>query len=344
MKIKIYYYISSFINMLKNDSFENKELIMEVCFWGVRGSIPSPPTSQQLQKKIRRVLELSAGKDLTSPEKIDAFLNTLSEKELGFLGGNTPCVELRIKDKIIVFDMGSGFRELGEYLLQKQKTLNKGIEIHVFVCHTHWDHIQGFPFFVPAYRESTNIHFYYLHPLFKERLEQQQDFRFFPVSVESMASKKHFHQIAVDTDTFIDDICIKNTELNHPGKSFSFRVEYEGKSFVYASDGEYNNLPNSKIKNYINFFHDADLLIFDAPYSFSEEIEKINWGHSSALVGVDLSVKANVKQLALFHHAPENDDDSIFRLLDTAVNYKNQNYPKSKLDVILAREGLVVKL
>jgi phosphoribosyl 1,2-cyclic phosphodiesterase len=317
---------------------------MQVHFWGVRGSIPAPPNSQHLLSKIRRVLELSAGKDLSSPQKIDAFLNSLSERELGFLGGNTPCVEVRVDNKIIVFDMGSGFRELGDYLIQKQKMSGKDIEIHVFICHTHWDHIQGFPFFVPAYRANTTIHFYHVHPNFKERLEQQQDFRFFPVSMNNMASKKEFIQVQSGAGVRIGEVVIKNIELNHPGKSYSFRVEHEGKTFVYASDGEYNNLPTSKIKDYINFFKDADLLVFDAPYSFSEEIEKINWGHSSALIGVDLSVKANIKLLSLFHHAPENDDEAVFKLLDTAKHYQLQNYPKSKLQIILAREGLTIAL
>ena len=225
---------------------------MEVQFWGVRGSIPAPPTSQHLLSKIRRVLELSVGEDLSSPQKIDAFLNSLSERELGFLGGNTPCVEVQIGDTIIVFDMGSGFRELGDYLIKKQKSTGKGIEVHVFMCHTHWDHIQGFPFFVPAYRENTKIHFYHIHPNLKDRLEQQQDFRFFPVSMNNMASTKEFHQMEAGGEVRIGDVTIKNIELNHPGKSYSFRVEHDGKSFVYASDGEYNNLPTAKIKEYIH--------------------------------------------------------------------------------------------
>jgi len=260
------------------------------------------------------------------------------------LGGNTPCVEVQFDDTIIVFDMGSGFRELGDYLIKKQKDTGKGIEIHVFMCHTHWDHIQGFPFFVPAYRENTTIHFYHVHPNLKERLEQQQDFRFFPVSMNNMASKKEFYQMESGGEVRIGNAVIKNIELNHPGKSYSFRVEHNGKAFVYASDGEYNNLPTTKIKDYIRFFKDTDLLVFDAPYSFSEEIEKINWGHSSALIGVDLSVKANVKVLSLFHHAPENDDDTVFKLLDTAKHYQSQNYPKSKLEITLAREGLTITL
>lgn len=310
---------------------------MEVVFWGVRGSIPSPPTSADLRKKIAKVLELAAAKDISTPESREVFLNTLSPREIGFLGGNTPCVELRVNNKIIVFDMGTGLREFGEHLI-KSGRLQDNPEIHIFIGHTHWDHIQGFPFFVPAYRPNTTIHFYFSHPHVKERLEFQQDYRFFPVSLEFMASKKHYHLIDANKPLQLGDISIKTIELNHPGKAFAYRIEHEGKSFIYASDGEYNNLPNSRINNYINFYKDADFLVYDAPYSFTEEMEKINWGHSSAMVGIDISVKAGVKTIALFHHAPENDDDAVFNLLEAAINYRKQNYQESDLEIVLARE------
>ncbi|MBI2417873.1 MAG: MBL fold metallo-hydrolase [Ignavibacteriales bacterium] len=313
---------------------------MEVVFWGVRGSIPSPPTSEDLKNKISRVLELAASHDISTAEKRDAFLSTLTYRELGFLGGNTPCVELRVKDKIFIFDMGTGIRELGEYLMKSGQS-KSGLDLHIFIGHTHWDHIQGFPFFIPAYRPNTNIHFYFSHPQVKERLEFQQDYRFFPVSLEFMAAKKHFHLLDPTAPLNIDGIIVKTMELNHPGKAFCYRIESEGKSFVYASDGEYNNLPNSKINSYINFYRGTDFLIYDAPYSFTEEMEKINWGHSSAVVGVDLCVKAEVKKIALFHHAPENNDEAVFNLLDAAVNYKKQNYSTSELEIVLAREGVI---
>ncbi len=316
---------------------------MDVRFWGVRGSIGSPPTSAELRKKIERVLAKSNGRDMSSADSRNTFLSELSDDDIGFLGGNTPCVELSFDDKQIIFDMGTGLRLIGEKIM-KDFDPKKEYEIHIFIGHTHWDHIQGFPFFIPAYRDNVTIHFYHVHPALKERLEQQQDYRFFPVSLEFMASKKQFHQLDVDSVVNIGDAVVRVTELNHPGKCYGYRVEHEGKTFIYASDGEYNYLPTSKIKKFIDFYSNADFLIFDAPFSFSEEIEKINWGHSSALVGIDLSVKAEVKKLVLFHHAPENDDDAVFNLLGTAINYKEQNYSESDLQIILAREGLYYKV
>lgn len=316
---------------------------MEVCFWGVRGSIPSPPTSSELKSKIERVLELAAVNDISTPEKRKEFLNSLSEREVGFLGGNTPCVELRVDNQILIFDMGSGIRELGDHLI-KSGICNAPVELHIFIGHTHWDHLQGYPFFMPAYRSNVKINFYHVHPNLQERLEYQQEYRFFPVSLDFMASTKIYNQIELGSEFKIGEITVKNIELNHPGKSFCYKIEYKDKIFIYASDGEYNNLPTSRINNYIDFYRNADLLVFDAPYSFSEEIEKINWGHSSALVGIDLSVKAGVKNLALFHHAPENTDEAVFKLLDTALNYKEKNYPSTALNVFLARERMTFTL
>lgn len=312
-------------------------------FWGVRGSIPSPPTSKEVKFKMLRLLELAANNDISTPAKREEFLQSVDERLLGVLGGNTPCVELRVEDKIFVFDMGSGLRELGQYLINKVGN-SDSLELHIFIGHTHWDHIQGYPFFLPAYNSKTTINFYHLHPQLKERLELQQDFRFFPVSLDYMASKRTYNQLQVDSEIMIGKVKVRTIELNHPGKAFGYRVEYCGKSFVYASDSEYSNLPPERINKYIEFYKDADLIVFDAPYSFNEELEKINWGHSSALVGIDISVKARIKNLALFHHAPENDDYEVFKLLDTALHYKQRNYPLANLNVFLAREGMEVNL
>lgn len=315
---------------------------MIVRFWGVRGSIPSPPKSSELRDKISRVLELSIGEDLSTNAKREDFLNSLEAKFTTFLGGNTPCVEVSEGDTRLIFDMGSGLRELGRSIMSNYA--GKDIVIHMFVGHTHWDHVQGFPFFIPAYSPKTTINFYHRHPNLKQRLEGQQDFQYFPVSLDVMLSRRVYHELKEDQILKIGNFNIKNIELNHPGRAYGYRVEKNGKAFIYASDSEYSNLPPERINRYIEFYNNADLLIFDAPYSFSEEIEKINWGHSSAIIGTDLSVKANVKNLALFHHAPENDDEEVFRLLETALNYKQRNYPDSPLNIFLAREGDEIKL
>ncbi|HRI45607.1 MAG: MBL fold metallo-hydrolase [Ignavibacteriaceae bacterium] len=316
---------------------------MKVRFWGVRGSIPTPPTSEQIRQKVLRMLEKAAVRDISSQAKREAFINEFEDWEVGLIGGNTSCVEISTKDTLLIFDMGSGMKRLGDYLIKKHSSEGK-IKAHIFINHTHWDHMQGFPFFVPAYGPNSELHFYAVHENIEKRINDQQDFRFFPVGLDIMLSKKYFHQIEHKSNVQIDDFTITNLELHHPGKSYAYKVTHNGKSAIYATDAEYNNLSKERMLGYIDFYQNADLLIFDAQYSFIEEIQKVDWGHSSALVGVDIAIKANVKRLGLFHHAPENDDFEIHKLLSIAQEYRKNNYPGNQLEIFIASEGLEIHL
>jgi len=316
---------------------------MQVRFWGVRGSIPTPLNGKEIRKKMLRVLEFAADKDITSPQNRENVISSFSNEEYLVIGGNTSCVEVKTNDAHIILDMGSGIRELG-YDILATNDKNKSTELNIFLSHTHWDHIHGFPFFLPAYLPNYHLKFYSPHSELQKRLNDQQDFRFFPVSMDYMAAKKDFVQLDRDEVITINSTVIKHIELHHPGKSFAYRIESEGKSFVFATDGEYNNLSFEKINSYIDFYHNADLLVFDAQYSFDEEIEKIDWGHSSALFGVDISIKSGVKKLALTHHGPEQNDDTIKKLCANALLYNQKNYSEHKLEIFLACEGLVVTI
>ncbi|MCK9211940.1 MAG: MBL fold metallo-hydrolase [Ignavibacteriaceae bacterium] len=316
---------------------------MQVRFWGVRGSVPAPLNGKQIRKKMLRVLEFAAEKDISTPQNREEVLDSLSKEECLVIGGNTTCVEVKTNDAHIILDMGSGIRELGYEIMSLNKN-NKPMQFHIFLSHTHWDHIQGFPFFLPAYLPNYHLTIHSPHSELQKRLEYQQDFRFFPVSTDYMLAKKEFVQLERDEEIKINNTVVKHIELHHPGKSFAYRIESEGKSFVFATDGEYNNLSFEKINTYIDFYNQADLLAFDAQYSFDEEIEKIDWGHSSALFGVDISIKAGVKKLAITHHGPERNDDAIRKLCANAVIYKKKNYKEQELEVFLAREGLTITL
>jgi len=316
---------------------------MQVRFWGVRGSVPAPLNGKQIRKKMLRILEFAANKDISSLQNRESVLTEFSEEECMVIGGNTTCIEVKTKDAHIILDMGSGIRELGHEILNLNKE-NAPMHFHIFLSHTHWDHIQGFPFFLPAYLPNYHLTIYSPHSELQHRLDYQQDFRFFPVSMDYMAAKKEFVQMERDDKIKINDTVITHTELHHPGKSFAYRIESEGKCFIFSTDGEYNNLSFEKISSFIDFYKNADLLAFDAQYSFDEEIEKLDWGHSSALFGVDISVKAGVKKLALTHHGPERDDDDIRKLCASAIQYKKKNYEEHDLEIFLAREGLTVTL
>jgi len=316
---------------------------MRVRFWGVRGSIPTPPTSDQIKNKIKKFAQRVIEENISDQHKIDALIDTLPPVETGLIGGNTSCVEVRADNKIIILDMGSGLKNLGNYIMKHDQNTN-GLEIHIFLSHTHWDHILGFPFFAPAFFPNNKIFFYGGHPNIKERLETQQDFRFFPVALHHMKAKKEFIQLEHRSSMEIGNVTVKNYPLYHPGGSFGYRVECEGKSLVYATDSEYKDLSEGNTKKHLEFFKNADLLIFDAQYTFEEAIHKEDWGHSSALVGIDFSIQANVKRMALFHHEPERDDFEVNEILQKSINYKKINYPDANLKIFLATEGLEIRL
>lgn len=314
---------------------------MLIRLWGVRGSVPTPPTTAQYRDKLRQVLKLSAGRSFESDSDADAFIESLDDSLKYLLGGNTTCIEVVANDTRLIFDMGSGIRELGNHLLKSADPLN---EMHIFISHTHWDHIQGWPFFKPAYMPKYKMNFYSPHGNFEQRLTEQQEFKFFPVSLNFMASKKEYKEFPPETSLEINGIKIKNLELHHPGKSYGYRVEYQGKVFVFASDSEYNNFTTQKFQKFIDFFGKADIIVFDAQYSFDQEMQRVDWGHSSAFVGVDLAMQAQAKTLILFHHEPDNDDFEIYSLFSKSVQYKNDNYPGHDLEIFLAREGQVFEI
>ncbi|MCK9243814.1 MAG: MBL fold metallo-hydrolase [Candidatus Marinimicrobia bacterium] len=316
---------------------------MKIKFWGVRGSLPTPPTAEHIRDKFIRIIDTLPPAILAKPDEIKKYILGLSNIEAGLIGGNTPCIEIRASDKILIFDMGSGIKALGNYLVKNEPNKN-GLDLHIFITHTHWDHIHGFPFFTPAFFPNNKLTFYSPHPNLKERLEVQQDFRFFPVSLEHMPAKKEFVLLEHNSTINLGEVKISNHPLYHPGGSFSYRIEWNGKSIVYATDSEYKNLDRESTKQYIDFFRGADLLIFDAQYTFEEAIHKEDWGHSSALVGVEFAVEAGVKRLALFHHEPERNDFEIQDILKKSIDFKKINFPKQKLDIFLAMEGLEIYL
>jgi len=315
---------------------------MKIKFWGVRGSIPTPSTSAQIKKKIRRVVHQLYDKKITDRHAADSYIDGLSSIEAGLIGGNTACIEIRADDQLIILDMGSGIKRLGNYILKHDQTA-EGLDVHIFITHTHWDHILGFPFFAPAFLPNNRLHFYSGHPNLKERLETQQDFRFFPVALHHMGASKEFIQLKHHSSTDIGKVKISNYPLHHPGGSFGYRIEHEGKTIAYATDSEYKDLNKSSMKKPLELFKNADLIIFDAQYTFEEAIHKEDWGHSSALIGIDIAIQANVKRLALFHHEPERDDFEIEDILKKSIDYKNINYPTSNIDIFLAEEGLEIK-
>jgi len=314
---------------------------ISVQFFGVRGSTPTPPVNHEIESKIEHALLKACTAQLRDPAGIAAFMATLAPWEKGLIGGNTSCVYVRINGKHIIFDAGSGIRRLGDLLMRQEFGEGKG-EVHIFMSHTHWDHIQGFPFFTPAFISGNTIIFYGPHNTLEQRISNQQEDEYFPVPFSALSANIDFIQLRKGESFNLDGITISNQMLNHPGGSFGYRLDFNGKSVVYATDSEYKNVDLTKLASIQQFFHETDLLIFDAQYTLAESIEKENWGHSTSIRGVDIALSAAIKHLVLFHHDPNYSDSKLIAILNDAIEYLHSKKQLHDLQISLAAEGLEI--
>jgi phosphoribosyl 1,2-cyclic phosphodiesterase len=313
---------------------------MIVRFWGVRGSLPSPLLPSVVKEKVAQIVRQAAPEDFASPESKERFLASLPPWLYGTVGGNTPCVSMEIEGfgEPVVFDCGSGMRELGLDCVSRNPKPSK---YHVFFSHLHIDHLQGLPFFTPVYDPSVAFDFYSVHPGLDKALSGQTQPHFFPVRFENTASKKNFHHLKKPVSVGPAEISFK--KMNHPGDSYSYKVSHSGKSCIYATDTELT--PSDFISNPVNteYFQFADMIVLDAQYTLGEAIEKYNWGHSAFSLSVDFAANWGIKKLVLFHHDPTYDDRKLYEILQSARWYLERVKAKG-IEVILAVEGLVISL
>ncbi|MBE9199296.1 MULTISPECIES: MBL fold metallo-hydrolase [unclassified Nodularia (in: cyanobacteria)] len=272
-----------------------------VKFWGVRGSIPCP-----------------------GPQTVR-------------YGGNTPCVEMQVGGRRLIFDCGTGLHVLGQSLLCQMPT-----EGHIFFTHSHWDHIQGFPFFVPGFVDGNKFHIYgAIAPdgsTIEQRLNDQMLHPNFPVPLQIMRSNLTFHNIKAGESLQINDITVETAPLNHPGEAVGYRVNWRGGAAVYLTDTEH--YPDKLDQNVLWLSRDADIIIYDCTYTNEEYISpkspKIGWGHSTWQEAVKVAKAANVKNLVIYHHDPAHNDDFLDRIGEEA----SQEFPGA----IMAREGMVLQV
>jgi phosphoribosyl 1,2-cyclic phosphodiesterase len=272
-----------------------------VRFWGVRGSIacPGAPTVRY--------------------------------------GGNTSCIEMMVGDHRLIFDGGTGLRELGVSLLRHMP-----LEANLFFTHSHWDHIQGFPFFVPAFVKGNRFNIYgAIAPngsTIEQRLNDQMLHPNFPVPLQIMGADPKFHDIEIGETVKIGDVVVENALLNHPGESVGYRVSCQGKVAAYITDTEH--FPDRLDENVLMLARDADVMIYDATYTDNEyndpKSSKVGWGHSTWQEGVKIAQAANVKTLVIFHHDPAHDDD----FMDQVAADTKAVFPHS----VVAREGMALDL
>lgn len=313
---------------------------MQIKLWGVRGSLPSPLDPRDYRSRVHDVLKKARNLWDESPGlSVDEVYEKLPAPLAGVVGGDTTCVELRSGDEQLIFDLGTGARRLGYDMMARG---HKG-DLHILMTHTHWDHIQGWPFFAPGYIPGNHVHFHSCIPDCEERFIKQQQFEFFPLGFHDMMSERTFHTYDQGDSFEVGSFKVTTEALIHPGGSTSYRVDREGKTFIFATDTEFfgPELPDLMEKKK-PFFKDADLLIMDAQYSLKESEQKIGWGHTAMVIAVDCAIEWGVKRLALTHHEPAHDDFTTYQLFEEALEH-NRQYGDS-LNLILARQGETIDL
>ncbi len=267
---------------------------MEIRFWGVRGSIASP------------------GPDTAS------------------VGGNTSCVEVMCNAQRIVLDAGTGLRALGNALVATREPQS----LSLLLSHFHWDHIQGLPFFVPAYMPQTKLTIVGAsdgrHSL-RDKLSRQMTEPHFPVQLDDLSAQLTYREARPMQSFELGEVRVKVARLNHPGGVFAYRLEHESTSIVYATDTEHYACVDPALNN---LAQGADVLIYDAQYTEDEYQSKVGWGHSTYVAGADVAKAAGVKQLVLFHHDPMRTDEGV-ATIERAAGALFAN-------TIAAREGLVI--
>jgi phosphoribosyl 1,2-cyclic phosphodiesterase len=248
-------------------------------------------------------------------------------------GGNTPCVEMLVGGYRLIFDAGTGIHVLGQSLLG-----HLPVSGHLFFSHSHWDHIQGFPFFSPAFMEGNEFDIYggvIPHGVtIEHRLHDQMTQPNFPVPLQVMGANLRFHNLDYGDTVRLGDVTISTGALNHPGGAMGYRVSWQDYAVAYITDTEH--FKDKLDRNVLALADRADVLIYDSTYTNEEyyhpQTSKIGWGHSTWQEGVKIAKAANVKQLVIFHHDPTHDDE----FMNTIELQSQRVFPTA----IVAREGM----
>ena len=300
-------YIVKPFTMEKFDSIMMSLGSMKLSVWGVRGTLPMP-----------------------------------QEGYIGY-GGNTSCYSLQITpDRHLVFDAGTGIKNLGTSLVKSGQTR---ITADLFITHPHWDHINAFPFFTPLYitGNAVRIHGAAQDEVGFERLMlAQMDGTYFPVTAREFGAQMSFHEIG-EQEIELDDIRVRSILLKHPGHCLGYRVDYHGRSFCYITDNELypadSQFADEEFMHSLaNFCRGANVLVHDCTYFDEEYVNKVHWGHSSLSEVCRLAHLAEAERLWIHHHDPDQSDVDIERKLGFCTNALQAM--GSKTVAVLPSEGM----
>ncbi len=319
---------------------------MIVRFWGTRGSLPVALTSPAIRRKLVTALVRAAGRPLDTEEKARAFVeDELDFSTSGTFGGNTSCVELETGvGEYVLCDLGSGARPFGLSVLARHGPA-RGNTFHVFMSHPHWDHIMGFPFFTPAYIPGNRIRIYGCHADLDEAFRRQHGTPSFPVEWRALGASIEFVRLSPGSAHEVAGMRVTPKLQRHGGDSYGYRFEADGRTVVYSTDSEHKLDDPEETRAFVDFFRDADLVIFDAQYSLAEAVTiKADWGHSSNIVGVELCQMARAHHLCLYHHEPALDDDRLDAMLRETRRLEEITRRDHRVHISAAYDGMEVSL
>lgn len=317
---------------------------MLIRIWGSRGSLPVSLNSAALQDKLVKALVAASGEVLDTEARARAFIaDKLDFPVSHTFGGNSSCVQIDAGgEEYVVCDMGSGAREFGNSILSAHGADRTHV-FHVFMSHLHWDHIMGFPFFVPAYRPGNRICLYGCHDGLEQAFRRQHASPSFPVEFGNLPATIEFVRLEPGRRYDIAGLTVTAKRQAHSGDSYGYRFERDGKGVVYSTDSEHKLEDLGETEAFVSFFRGADLVIFDAMYSLADAISvKEDWGHSSNIVGVELCQMAGAKRLCLFHHEPIFDDEHLAGIWRETRRLEEITRSGAPLEIIAAYDGLEI--
>ena len=277
-------------------------MALHVEFWGVRGSLPSSPTPMRLRQNMIDIMRRFFAEGNTSTEHVDKFFSKMKLSEVAGHGTATTCVEVTSESSQIIIDAGSGIRNLSESLVNNKDLKSK--EFHIFLTHFHWDHLLGLPFFVPMFIPGTTMNFYAVQPELEEMIRGKFRKPYFPVPFESLPAKVVFHNLEPRKPKMIGDLSVTPYQLDHPDPCWGFRVTSGGKVYSHCVDTEGIRTTPEALGPDLPLYQGVDLMYFDAQYTLPELVEKANWGHSAAQLGLDIAFRENIKNMVFGHHDP----------------------------------------
>lgn len=314
-------------------------------FWGTRGSLPVALTAAKMREKLIVALRGASGRVFTSDAEVDAYLDGLRFPVSGTYGGHTSCVEIETGGpEYVVCDLGSGVRPFGQAAIARHGA-GSPQTYHIFMSHLHWDHIMGLPFFTPAYIPGNRIRIYGSHACLEAALRRQQDQPSFPVDFSIFRAGIEFVHLDPGTNYHIAGMSVVSKLQRHGGDSYGYRFESNGRTVIYSTDSEHKLTAPEETKGFVEFFREADVVIFDAMYSLADSVSiKADWGHSSNVVGVELCQMAGVRHLCLFHHEPASDDDAIEGALVEARRLEEITRSGTALRVTAAYDGMEIEI